>query len=106
MPLTLSFPELSAAEINKEIGPLSDSLQFEGVPAPERKHERDDALDAGTLLMIAIPVAIPIARGIGKFLATRFGTKVRVSGPKGVVEITNAESKDMAAIASKISGIM
>jgi hypothetical protein len=85
MSLTLSFPDLSDSEINEEIGLLSNSLEFEGVAAPKRQKRRDDTLDAGTLLFIAVPILLPIARGIGKFLATRFGASIRVDGPKGHV---------------------
>ena len=56
MSLTLSFPDLSESEANDVIGSLSESLQFEGVPGPERQKRRDDTLDAGSLLLIATPL--------------------------------------------------
>jgi hypothetical protein len=106
MSITLSLPEISRAEANAQIGQLSQQLEFEGVTTPERKKERDDTLDAGTLLYIAIPLLLPIARGIGKFLAQRFGSAVRIDGPKGHVVITNVESGDINKIAEKIGQIL
>jgi hypothetical protein len=106
MSVTLSLPGMSNAEANEEIGQLSEKLEFEGVAKPDRKKERDDTLDAGTLLYIAIPLLLPIARGIGKFLATRFGSEVRVDGPKGHVVIKNVDSGDIDGIAAKIAPIL
>jgi hypothetical protein len=106
MSLTLSLPNISDAEANTEIGQLSDTLRSEGVKDPTRQKTRDDTLDAGTLLYIAIPLLLPIARGIGKFLATRFGSSVHVKGTKGEVTIHQVDSGDYDKIAAKIGSIL
>jgi hypothetical protein len=104
--LMISLSEVSEADANAEIGSLVTDLAFSGVENIDRQKTKPDTLDAGTLLYIAIPIAVPIARGVGRFLATRFGSKVHVEGCKGSVTITNVDTKDMAALTAKIAGIL
>lgn len=105
--LTVTFPEVSSAEGNRLATSLAEALKdIDPTIAVDRKKERDDTQDAGTILAVLLgsASATAVSRGIAAWIARNGGARLKIwHKGKLVVDAAGLDSKDASRIAEAIS---
>jgi hypothetical protein len=106
-PLTVSFPNTSAAEANRLAGSLQQSLaETDPNLTVTRERERQDTQDFGTTLSVVLGSAAvtAVAKGVAAWVARNSGVKLQIRrGGEVVLEATHLNSPDAARIAEALS---